>query len=76
MDLIPGLGAWVIPWTEEPGRLQSMGSQRVRHDRGTEQVSLYCKVEEAYNLCHLSSSGGFSYFPNVAVEFKTFFLIA
>ena len=24
--------AWRIPWTEEPGRLQSMGSQRVRHD--------------------------------------------
>ena len=24
--------AWKIPWTEEPGRLQSMGSQRVRHD--------------------------------------------
>ena len=23
---------WEIPWTEEPGRLQSMGSQRVRHD--------------------------------------------
>ena len=21
-----------IPWTEEPGRVQSMGSQRVRHD--------------------------------------------
>ena len=43
---IPGLGrspgevngyplqnlAWRIPWTEEPGRLQSMGSQRVGHD--------------------------------------------
>ena len=41
---IPGLGrspgggthfsipAWKIPWTEEPGRLQSMGLQRVRHD--------------------------------------------
>ena len=43
---IPGLGgslgggtathssilAWIFPWTEEPGRLQSMGSQRVRHD--------------------------------------------
>ena len=38
----PGLGrslaihsntiAWRIPWTEEPGRLQSMGSQRVGHD--------------------------------------------
>ena len=23
---------WKIPWTEEPGRLQSMGSQKVRHD--------------------------------------------
>ena len=43
---IPGLGrtlekemaihsrtiAWKIPWTEEPGRLQLMGSQRVGHD--------------------------------------------
>ena len=24
--------AWKIPWMEEPGGLQSMGSQRVRHD--------------------------------------------
>ena len=24
--------AWRIPWTEQPGGLQSMGSQRVRHD--------------------------------------------
>ena len=24
--------AWKIPWTEEPGRLQSMGSQGVGHD--------------------------------------------
>ena len=44
--LIPGLGrsseermathssilAWEIPWTEEPGGLQSIGSQRVGHD--------------------------------------------
>ena len=43
--LIPGLGkspgeemavhsstlAWKIPWIEEPGRLESMGSQRARH---------------------------------------------
>ena len=27
--------AWRIPWTEEPGRQQSMGSQRVRHDWAT-----------------------------------------
>ena len=24
--------AWRIPWTKEPGKLQSMGSHRVRHD--------------------------------------------
>ena len=27
--------AWRIPWTKEPGGLQSMGSQRVGHDRAT-----------------------------------------
>ena len=46
MDSIPGLEdpleeematyssilAWKIPWTEEPGSLPSMGSQRVGHD--------------------------------------------
>ena len=46
LGLIPGSGrspgggngsplqilAWRIPWTEEPGRLQSMGSQKVGHD--------------------------------------------
>ena len=25
--------AWKVPWTEEPGRVQSMGSLRVGHDR-------------------------------------------
>ena len=28
---------WEIPWTEEPSRLQSMGSERVGHDLGTKQ---------------------------------------
>ena len=27
--------AWKIPWTEDPGRLQSMGLQGVRHNRTT-----------------------------------------
>ena len=27
----PSILAWIIPWMEEPGRLQSMGSQRVRN---------------------------------------------
>ena len=29
------------PWTEEPGRLQSMWSQRIRHDRLTKHSTLY-----------------------------------
>ena len=33
--------AWKIPWTEEPGRLQSMGSQRVGHDWATSLYSLH-----------------------------------
>ena len=32
--------AWKIPWTEKPGRLQFMGSQRVGHD-GATSLSLY-----------------------------------
>ena len=32
--------AWRIPWTEEPGGLQSMGSQRVRHDWETNSFTL------------------------------------
>ena len=28
----PSILAWRIPWTQEPGRLRSMGSQRVGHD--------------------------------------------
>ena len=30
--------AWETPCTEEPGRLQSMGSQRVRHDRAANNI--------------------------------------
>ena len=32
--------AWKLPWTEEPGRLQSMGSRRVGHDWAT-SLSLF-----------------------------------
>ena len=32
--------AWEIPWTEEPGRLQSMRPHRVRHDKETKQQLL------------------------------------
>ena len=39
--------AWEIPWTEEPGRLQSMESQRVGHDSVTNpsvQFQFSCSV--------------------------------
>ena len=39
--------AWKIPWTEEPGRLQSMGLQRFGHDRAT---SLSLSFQSAYKL--------------------------
>ena len=34
--------AWRIPWTEEPGGLPSVGSQRVRHDLVTECNTAQC----------------------------------
>ena len=34
--------AWRIPWTGEPGGLQSIGSQRVRHDWATNTFTLVC----------------------------------
>ena len=45
--------AWKIPWTEEPGGLQSMGSQRVGHDWETSLslsfTFLYCCLENPMN---------------------------
>ena len=36
--------AWEIPWTEEPGGLQSMGSQRIRHDWATHSQRIFIKT--------------------------------
>ena len=33
--------AWEIPWTEEPGREQSVGSQTVGHDLATKQEQIH-----------------------------------
>ena len=40
MATTPVFLSWEIPWTEEPGRLQSMGSQRVRHNWATNTTLL------------------------------------
>ena len=36
--------AWRIPWTEEPGRLQPTGLQRVRHDWATNTISRFITI--------------------------------
>ena len=46
--------AWKIPWTEEPGRLQSMGSQRVGHDWAT-SLSLSVTFMSSLENCLFSS---------------------
>ena len=47
--------AWKIPWTEEPGRRQSMGSQRVGHDERLHFTSLHFKDIETFEFRWLSS---------------------
>ena len=47
--------AWKIPWTKEPGRLQSKGSQRVRHDWAT---SLQGPVMSGWDFCIWEWYGG------------------
>ena len=42
--------AWKIPWTEEPGRLQSMGSQRLGHGSVTERTHAHTHTH-TQNLC-------------------------
>ena len=44
--------AWEIPWTEELGRLQSMGSQRVKHDLATKhQTFTLLNFKMQSNVC-------------------------
>ena len=49
-----------IPWTEEPRRLQSMGSQRVRHDWATEpprRCKHSIKPSIVFHILHFNSTG-------------------
>ena len=48
--------AWKIPWTEEPGRLQSMRSLRVGQDRAT-SLSLFIHALEEEMATHSSVLG-------------------
>ena len=56
--------AWKIPWMEEPGRLQSMGSLKVRHDWAT-SLSLFTFIKR---LLSSSSLSAIRVVPNVCVQ--------
>ena len=43
--------AWKIPWMEEPGRLQSVGSLRVAHDRDF-TLTFHCHASEEEMATH------------------------
>ena len=45
--------AWKIPWTEEPGRLQSMGWQRDRHDWVTSLFTIMYIIHCIYALIYI-----------------------
>ena len=55
MTALSSILVWRIPWTEEPGVLQSMGLKRVRHDWATNTQSnsvCFCSVPKSrLNLC-------------------------
>ena len=46
--------AWRIPWTEEPGGLESMATQRVRYDWGTKDSTQYREKQEPFELKNMS----------------------
>ena len=53
--------AWKIPWTEEPGRLQSMGSLVNPRDRGAWWAAVYGVTQSQTQLRQLSSSSSSLY---------------
>ena len=82
---LPGV-PWEIPWTEEPGRLQSMVSQRVEHDWVSEhnsvglpkpclQRTLYLSTHDnlrSYLECHALESQYILFTKNISISNKQF----
>ena len=58
--------AWKIQWMEEPGRLQSMGSQRVRHDWATSlSFTLLSYIWHTYQKANVKKLDVLSHFSRV-----------
>ena len=63
--------AWKISWTEEPGGLQSMGSQRVRHDWAT-NTHTHTRRWSCYNQSMFASMSSLSLLPSACKIFKIY----
>ena len=68
MATLSSILAWEIPWTEELGGLQSMGSQRVGQDLVTEQQKQLYKLCKHMKLYNSSSIFHFTGGNNVLIQ--------
>ena len=68
--------AWEIPWTEEPRGLQSMGSQRIRHDGVTKHklVNLWRAGTEHGRSMALPYTLPSAYLPSAVPEVYSFII--
>ena len=84
MTLHSSTPAWKLPWTEEPGRLQSVGSQRVKtteqlnrwgltHSQGGTSKTTWCN--QIYCFCKLDPSR-INHWGKFSLEFTSVFKIA
>ena len=67
METDSSILAWEIPWTEMPGRLQSMESQRVKHNLATKQQkqpSIICYFSSPFSFLSLQPPKKIHIFPS------------
>ena len=65
--------AWRIPWMEESGGLQSMGLQRVRHNRCNLAAAVVYNLNSLHFLFYNIAHFGYIKFTNMLPEFHRFF---
>ena len=52
LSVLSSICAWRIPWTQKPGRLQSVGSQRVRHNWATNTHNTHTHTSHTHTHTH------------------------
>ena len=66
--------AWEISWTEEAGRLQSMGLQRVKQDQACMHKHVYCCLFLNYEMLHLWDPDLFPKVPYMQLVNMSFYI--